>query len=424
MALSHNNSVGTDNLVMCYDSANTKKSWLGQPTTNYIPFPAASYNGVSFVNFGYNYANLGVTYTYGAGVSNPINVIGVLRYFTGTTGYKYFSIDSTTLPTTGTYTFSYYARMVGGTAPNNIGNSQLWRAAGSDRSVTGDWNPSFTTEWVRYSTSGPAEAGTILQYFPVHSGAITGGFTIEYCGFQLELGSYATPYVEGGRSTTGSVLDYVGQNPLTPSNLVYASNNTFSFSESSSSTITTTLPVASLLPALSSFTLEAWVRVTAWPTNTFLNPYGQRDKAGTIVGACYYSGTGIRWAGNALGTGMTVFGFVRGEDAYRNTATYTVPSLNVYNHFVFTNNSPGGGMSLYVNGELFSTVAAATQQYAPGLVSGIGNLAINRADIDGGGTSVYSYLNGNIDAVKVYQRALSANEVRNNFIALKGRFGL
>jgi hypothetical protein len=155
-----------------------------------------------------------------------------------------------------------------------------------------------------------------------------------------------------------------------------------------------------------------------------LNGYGQRDKAGTIVGACNYSGTGIRWAGNALGTGMTVFGFVRGEDAYRNTATYTVPSLNVYNHFVFTNNSSGGGMSLYVNGELFSTVAAATQQYTPGLVSGIGNLSINKADVDGGGTSVYSYLNGNIDAVKVYQRALSANEVRNNFIALKGRFGL
>ena len=130
-------------LVTHIDDNNTTKSWRGAPTTNYIPFPEASYNGSSFVNFGYNYANLGATYTYGAGVSNPVNAPGVLQYFTGTTGYKYFSIDSTSLPATGTYTFSYYARITSA-GNNNVGNSHLWRANGSDRGVTGDCNPTFT----------------------------------------------------------------------------------------------------------------------------------------------------------------------------------------------------------------------------------------------------------------------------------------
>ena len=52
------------------------------------------------------------------------------------------------------------------------------------------------------------------------------------------------------------------------------------------------------------------------------------------------------------------------------------------------------------------------------------SITINRADVDGGGTSVYSYMNGNIDAVKVYTKALTSDEVQKNYNALKGRFGL
>jgi len=96
----------------------------------------------------------------------------------------------------------------------------------------------------------------------------------------------------------------------------------------------------------------------------------------------------------------------------------------VYNHFVYVNNGQDGGMALYVNGVLYGTASGATQQYTPSLVSGCGNITINRADVDGGGTGVYSYLNGNIDAVKVYTRALSSAEVKKNYDALKGRFGL
>ena len=146
----------TSGLLLDIDMSNTKKSWKGAPVTNYIPNPYASWNGSSFV-LGYNYANLGATYTYVTGVDNPVNAPGVLEYYTGTSGYKYFSIDSTSLPATGTYTFSYYARLkITGSSTNKPIDSQLWRANGTDRAVTGDWNPTFTSDWVRYSTTGPA----------------------------------------------------------------------------------------------------------------------------------------------------------------------------------------------------------------------------------------------------------------------------
>lgn len=113
MALEHSPNIITNGLLLYYDMYNTKKSFLGKPTTNYMPYPYASYNGTSFV-FDYNTPTNGATYTYIVDAYNPINAPGVLEYYTGATDYKYFSVDSTTVPTTGTYTFSYYARLING----------------------------------------------------------------------------------------------------------------------------------------------------------------------------------------------------------------------------------------------------------------------------------------------------------------------
>lgn len=400
MAIGHNNSSATNGLLMCYDIANTKKSWRGAPVTNYIPFPAASHNGSSFVNFGYNYANLGVTYTYGAGVSNPVNAAGVLQYFTGTTGYKYFSVDSTTLPTTGTYTFSYYARMTVGGAANNIGNSQLWRANGSDRAVTGDWNPTFTSEWVRYSTSGPAEAGTILQYFPVHSGSITGGYTIEYCGFQLELGSYATPFVEGTRSASQAIIDLTSTNTITATSITYPSDNTFSFNGSVNYlTISnfTNKPTAAI-------TCEAWIRPTKASVGT-----GQQ-RGGVI------SATNTMYLGliDSIDGGIT-FALHWANQTSNSRITSQVANIpnNQWSHIVGTYD--GTTTRAYLNG--VSVYSAAQTGTIPDATYVIGTYGSGLQD------GVHNF-NGSIPIAKIYNRALTANEVRQNFASYAGRFGL
>lgn len=397
MSLAHGSSIVTNGLVMNFDMYNTQKSWKGAPITNYISYPYASWNN-GFVNFGYNYANLGVTYTYVTGIDNPINSPGVLEYYTGTSGYKYFSIDSQTLPVTGTYTFSYYARLKGaGDASRRPVDGQLWRANGSDRSVTGDWNPTYTSDWVRYSTSGPAEASTILQYFPVHSGNVIGGYTIQYCGFQLEVGSVATPFVVGSRSTAQAIIDLTGKNTLTATSLTYNSDGTFSFNGSSNSLSVPFNP--SLFTFNAEQTIIIWMKNSS-PSSARRNPYNQAYAGGGTIthendtNFSYYWGQGGGDNSPYQGFGSS-FSVVVGETAMicltRNAST----------------------VSWYKNGVL---VNSTSNPYGTNVLTGTNPITI--------GSGYAGQFGGNIYSVMIYNRALIAAEVSQNFNAHRGRYGL
>lgn len=380
-------------LVLAYDMLNTQKAWRGPPVTNYIPFPQASHNGSSFVNFGYNYANLGATYTYVTEVDNPVNATGVLEYFTGTTGYKYFSVDSTSLPTTGTYTFSYYARVItSGSASMRPIDGQLWRANGSDRSVTGDWNPTFTSEWRRYVTTGPAEAATILQYFPVHSGSIIGGYKIQYCGFQLELGSYATPFVVGARSNTQAIVDLTGNNSITTTSLTYASNGTFSFNGSSN--YIDSGPVALTGTSTQSITWACWVRPAA----------GAGDIINMVSGGWNMC---PMWA-----SGQVFNAKVWSNPTLTSGATFT---LDQYYYLVLVRNNDTNTNSFYINGQLVASNIGAYNS------SGSAN---NHYFGRAGAQATNTFFNGLIPKAQIYTRALTAAEVQINFNAYRGRYGL
>jgi len=387
MSLAHGSSIVTNGLILYYDMYNTKKSFKGPPITNYIPNPYASWNGSSFV-LGYNYANLGATYTYVTGVENPINSPGVLQYYTGTSGYKYFSIDSSSLPATGTYTFSYYARLVNGTASGAPIDSQLWRANGSDRSVTGDWNPTFTASWRRYATTGPAEASTVLQYFPVHSGNIIGGYTIQYCGFQLELNSYATTFVSGTRSTTQAIVDLTGKNTLTTNSLTYNSDGTFSFNGSNS---VISAPNNTIFDTQTP-SVEVWIKTNALSQNGFFFEKGTVNTEYSL----FQEGANIVWRQGS-------------NSLYATTASYI--STSQWAHIVGTYTS--GSRNLYINGVL---VASDSLSATVGTNSG----GITIGSYNSGG---YFY-NGSIGTVKVYNRALSAAEILQNFNANRSRFGI
>jgi len=400
MSLTHGSSIVTNGLTMYFDTGNTKKSWKGAPTTNYIPNPYASYNGSSFV-FGYNYQNLGATYTYRTGVDNPVNAPGVLEYYTGTTGYKYFSVDSTSLPATGTYTFSYYARLVGAPAGGNNApiDSQLWRANGSDRSVTGDWNPTFTFDWKRYTTTGPAEASTILQYFPVHSGSIVGGYTIQYCGFQLETGSYATPFVVGTRSNTQAIVDLTGKNSITASSLTYNSDNTFTFTKASANYLT--------LPLLSSMNTN--VSVSCWA-------YVTLGTAGCIFESGYGSGFGVGIGNNYYQAADPGNNIVLLFPAVRWISTGVSYGSTGWKNVVVT--MDGSAVpSVYLNGSLVGTYSGT----AP--LTPVTNSYVGR-NVGDEGSATDRAFDGKIASVAFYNRTLTASEVTQNFNALRGRFGV
>jgi hypothetical protein len=359
-----------------------------------MPWPYASHNGSSFV-LAYNYANNGATYTYLTGIPNPIDSPGVLRYYTGNTDYKYFSVDSSSVPSTGTYTFSYYARLVSGpTETSNIGNSQLWRANGSDRSVSGDWNPTYTKNWTRYVTTGPMEANTILNYFPVHSNSITGGYTIDFCGFQLEgPRSTATSFGVGTRSNTQAILDLTGNNTWTVNNLTYNTNGTFSFNGSSSWIESSTSSVFDS----QNITMESWHKPTTLNQAGFLFEKGQVNTQYSN----FYASDGT-FIFRTIGLSPQDFTF----------AASTYIRAYQWNHVVCT--VGGGTKTVYING---------VQRYQQTGVTGTMPTGQTNQYVGKYGSGGNNYpFSGDIAISKVYNRVLSAAEVLQNYNALAERF--
>lgn len=101
----------------------------------------------------------------------------------------------------------------------------------------------------------------------------------------------------------------------------------------------------------------------------------------------------------------------------------TLTSTNTYlknnwHHAVLTRANNGNGTYtsiLYVNGLLDNTV---TVNYAG--TGGSGNLTLGVSF----GCTAIGYFNGSISNVQIYNRALSASEVQQNYNATKTRFGL
>lgn len=180
------------------DGYNSYWGYPGRQTANFVRYPYAGWagqsNGVGSFVLSANYDGAGgATMNYVTNVTNPVNSPGVMRYYTGTTGYKYWAINTPILDA-GTYTFSYWARLSAGSTSSTIGNSQLWRDNGTDRTMSGQPNPTYTDQWQRFYVSSTIAVGS-LDMFVVHSGTITGGITIDFCGFQLEAGSTPTNFV-------------------------------------------------------------------------------------------------------------------------------------------------------------------------------------------------------------------------------------
>ena len=86
--------------------------------------------------------------------------------------------------------------------------------------------------------------------------------------------------------------------------------------------------------------------------------------------------------------------------------TFNIIPQNKWYQFTYVKNG-----SLFINEREFSSASGSENTY--------GVLDIGRTR-----THVNSHLNGRVSNVKVYDRGLTALEVRQNYNALKGRFGL
>jgi len=99
------------------------------------------------------------------------------------------------------------------------------------------------------------------------------------------------------------------------------------------------------------------------------------------------------------------------------TGTNSVKT-NVWTYFAFTVDNSGN--SIYINGKKiipsYSTGSAITQAFF-NTVTGLDNLRVGNREINSGQNS---YFNGTIDEVRIYSRALTAEEIRTHYLRGSG----
>ena len=167
----------------------------------------------------------------------------------------------------------------------------------------------------------------------------------------------------------------------------------------------------------SAFTIVAWCRITENTQEGYIVNNRTQDISGT-----QYTGWGLIHAGGLI------LGFVGGypSNTYswrRVSSGFEVFSNSVYNkwaHITYLNNGTAGQQKIYINGEI-ATNAASDDTTPPYTVDYSGGT--HRIYIGYDGTQTHP-LTGSISQVQIYNRALSATEISQNFNATRDRYGI
>jgi len=126
----------------------------------------------------------------------------------------------------------------------------------------------------------------------------------------------------------------------------------------------------------------------------------------------YFASSGNN--GLAISEGGTINGLVYGQFYYWNGATNNlsiIPSTTNWNHICVIINTSTNNIQLYGNGNLLSNTTVTSMSTS---ISNIGRFVLSNNN----------FLNGFLSKYSIYNRALSASEVLQNYNATKGRFGL
>lgn len=397
MSLSHSPQIITNGLVFAYDMANTQKSWKGAPTTNlYGDFGTSASmrpNTVCFTN-GYGWVTNGYV---DPGAPSPGLYLGkVYKFVSGALsstwsgnsyGYMFKDIASASGQA---YTMSYWAYVSPDCNIDALPASVEITGGYAAVNLPGAYNMSKKGAWQRIGMSSTGTGGNTRwlaypQRYGVTDGSFTGYFLIG--GVAVETGTFATPYAETTRSNTQAIVDLTGNNTVTASSLTYNSDGSFSFNGSSNYS---DVSGSGFVNGMTGYTICYWAK---------RNVGSRMPIAGRTSTAFYWYGDNS-WAYTHGGTW--------GEYYY--PKSISIPD-NTWGFFCCTYD--GTNVKIYRNGVYEGQQATTgTADWAQGIK--IGYWA---------GGSGYQW-SGDISNIGFYNRALTAAEVKQNFSALRGRYGI
>ena len=398
MSLGHGAKIVTNGLVFAYDmgpNPGVNKSWKGKPTTN-LHTNTDTLSGWYFVDSSYSNGRLI------AGTSSAAHfVLQDKSVVSGTVytqsvevkydGVRYFQIA----PSTGFSTNFAAFDLVDGTVAG--GNTS---AASIADIGNGYYRCSYTATATSTTSSGrmafgPNESSTSRLEVWVGNGA--NGVLLR--NPQIEANSFATPFINGTRSNTEALLDWTGNNTITADSLIYDSDGTFRFDGTTQDNRCTITPSTELssLRGTTGITVESWVNYSSYSGGT---------ESYSVI-TCW----GAPWVWLVENPSSRLRFRITAGGADVNIADTSNHALNTWIQVVGTYD--GATKKIYVNGVLKNSSAQTGVLGSPGGTPKIGTYQ---------GTNYC--MSGKIGDVKIYNRALTADEITTNFNALRGRYGI
>jgi hypothetical protein len=391
MGIAYNPRTITDGLVLCLDAANFK-SFKGEATTNYYSTPETLTAGRS----GSTDGTIKTDYTSGGPTGGAFTRIVRNTSVSRTTDWEWqIDYSNTGLSLNNTFVVSFYARCPNGTLSGlKISNPDV---QGQEFSIDSTWRR-FTASFTYGAQSG-------LTFFRFNRGYPTfssvNGATYDLANIQIEAKSYSTTFTTGTRGTTvatgggwadltgrgnnGELINGVRESSANGGSIVFDGTNDYVGLGTSTS----------LVPPY--VTASLFVYLNSYSTRPHL--FG-RGEVG--IGHFYFvvETSGVFRFYTDIGSGWS---FIQ-------PSSFTFPIGTWYN---IVGTFDGSNVNVYGNGSLLATQSRVGQlrQYTA-LETELGRILTS------------FNLNGNISQASIYNRALTAAEVQQNFNALRGRFSI
>jgi hypothetical protein len=160
----------------------------------------------------------------------------------------------------------------------------------------------------------------------------------------------------------------------------------------------------------SDFTLSVVVSIDSYPN---IN-----NASGTICGCFNFDGYGIFWDGST--TQVFIGAQMRARASNTLVERRREVDLGQWYHVTMSYSSSQNFMRLYLNNVLTDTTSSISGSYDVNLPANI-RLAVNNVSR---GANTGRFLPGRIAQCMIYSKALTGEEVQQNFNATRGRFGV
>lgn len=377
MSLYQSPKIVTDGLVFYYDMNNPQKSWKGRPITNLVDpsWSSWSIDGSGQGNIGTRTIDASYECTI---VDNNANTRQNIYISSGITASTTYTFSVQYKKNYGTPTLRFQIQAYNG--PTYLSTISFPTTAQLGILDIDGW------QTAKITVTTPASTNRILWFMQDGDDYVAYTHSFSLKNVQCEQNSFATPFVDGTRSTSDAVLDLTGNNTVTANSLTYAADGTFSFNGTNDKL---TLGTNTLLSSGQSYTIDVVFKTsTAGGVDYIFGNYGSGNSAG-----------------------LEYYVYQNRLNNYISGNTQSATNLNANQWYIASVVRNGTTVTHYLNGQPdgSSTNGAA--------------IATNNPFTIGNGHDYTSEaFGGNIAAIKVYNRALSPAEVQQNFNAQRSRY--